>query len=48
MDLQEKFPVARKVTMDSFFLGTFIGITDEHLNYVENAVDEFMESMLEV
>lgn len=38
----EKFPVADKVTTSSFFLGTFIGITDEKLDYILKCVDEFM------
>jgi|TARA_R100001163_G_scaffold53419_1_gene40757 CDP-6-deoxy-D-xylo-4-hexulose-3-dehydrase len=39
----ETFPVANKVTMDSFFLGTFIGLTDEKLDYIEEVVDDFFE-----
>jgi len=35
------FPVANKVTTDSFFLGTFIGLTEEKLDYIEEVVDDF-------
>jgi CDP-6-deoxy-D-xylo-4-hexulose-3-dehydrase len=41
----ESFPVANKVTMDSFFLGTFIGLTDEKLDYIEEVVDAFFSSL---
>lgn len=39
----ESFPVANKVTMDSFFLGTFIGLTDEKLDYIQEVVDSFFQ-----
>jgi len=41
-DLHERFPVSKRVTMNSFFLGTFAGITAEHLEYIKNSVDSFM------
>jgi CDP-6-deoxy-D-xylo-4-hexulose-3-dehydrase len=37
------FPVANLVTTNSFFLGTFIGITDEKLEYIEGVVNSFFE-----
>ena len=40
-DMNETFPVAQKVTTDSFFLGTFAGLTDEKLDYISDVVDEF-------
>ena len=46
IDLHKRFPVAKKVTTDSFFLGTFIGVTDEHIRYIEKVVDEFFEMEL--
>jgi CDP-6-deoxy-D-xylo-4-hexulose-3-dehydrase len=48
MDLDKQFPIAKQVTTNSFFLGTFIGITKEHLDYIEGVVDKFMASRLEV
>ena len=41
----ESFPVANLVTLNSFFLGTFIGITDEKIAYIENVVDSFFEGL---
>lgn len=40
----EQFPVARKVTTDTFFLGTSPVIKDEHLNYIEEVVNSFFKS----
>lgn len=40
----EKYPIARKVTTDTFFLGTSPVITDEQLNYVELQVKNFFGS----
>lgn len=42
IDLDESFPVARTVTTNSFFLGTFAGIEDEHIEYIEEVVREFV------
>jgi CDP-6-deoxy-D-xylo-4-hexulose-3-dehydrase len=39
------FPNARKVTTDTFFLGTSPVITDEQLMYVELKVDEFFANL---
>ena len=44
-DLDEMFPVAQQVTTNSFFLGTFIGITDDKIRYIKKAVDEFFEGI---
>ena len=38
----EKFPNARKVTTDTFFLGTSPVLDEEKINYVGEVVDEFM------
>jgi len=44
-DLDEMFPVAQQVTTNSFFLGTFIGITDDKIRYIKKSVDEFFEGI---
>ncbi len=40
-NLQEQFPIAHKVTFNSFFLGTYIGINDEKLEYIEKVLKDF-------
>jgi CDP-6-deoxy-D-xylo-4-hexulose-3-dehydrase len=45
-DVVEKYPVARKVTTDTFFLGTSPVITKEKINYIERIVDAFMGEIL--
>ena len=40
----EEYPVARKVTTDTFFLGTSPVLGREKINYVGGMVDEFMGS----
>tara|TARA_R110002110_G_scaffold14221_5_gene66745 strand:+ start:537 stop:1874 length:1338 start_codon:yes stop_codon:yes gene_type:complete len=40
-NLREEFPNAHIVTENSFFLGTYAGITDEKLQYIKHVVDEF-------
>jgi len=42
-DMNETFPVAQIVTTNSFFLGTYAGITDEKLDYIEKVVNNFFE-----
>ena len=37
----DKFPVADKVAKNSFFLGTFIGLTEEKMLYINEVVDSF-------
>jgi len=44
-DLQKQFPVSHLVTTNSFFLGTFAGITHEKLDYIEGVVKDFMEKL---
>jgi CDP-6-deoxy-D-xylo-4-hexulose-3-dehydrase len=44
-DLNEAFPIAQQVTINSFFLGTFIGLTDEKLQYIKESVDSFFEGL---
>jgi CDP-6-deoxy-D-xylo-4-hexulose-3-dehydrase len=38
----EKYPIARKVTTDTFFLGTSPVITKEKTDYIEMVLDRFM------
>ena len=40
-NLNKAFPVASLVTTNSFFLGTFKGLTEEKLNYIKQVVDDF-------
>ena len=40
-DMDETFPNAQLVTTNSFFLGTFAGITGEKLQYIKEVVDKF-------
>ena len=42
-EVMEKFPVARKVTTDTFFLGTAPVITKEQVDYIGETVDKFMK-----
>ena len=44
-DVINNYPNARKVTTDTFFLGTSPVITDEHLNYIETVVDKFFKNL---
>jgi len=41
----EKFPIARKVTTDTFFLGTSPVITKEKVNYIEEILNKFVKSL---
>lgn len=43
-DRIEDFPVARKVTTDTFFLGVSPVITQEKIDYIEEMLFEFMET----
>lgn len=42
-DAKNDFPVATKVTTDTFFLGTSPVITDEQLDYVQETVDYYFD-----
>ena len=42
-DLATTFPNAHLATTNSFFLGTFAGITEEKVDYIERVVDAFMQ-----
>lgn len=41
----DKFPSARKVTTDTFFLGTSPVITDVQLDYIDHVVNEFASKL---
>jgi CDP-4-dehydro-6-deoxyglucose reductase, E1 len=41
VDLPTKFPVAHLATTSSVFLGTYIGYTDEKINYIKKTVSRF-------
>ena len=42
-EVVNKYPVARKVTTDTFFLGTSPVITDEQIDYIKVIVDNFFK-----
>ena len=39
----ENYPNARKITTDTFFLGTSPVITDEQLTYIDGVVGKFFD-----
>jgi len=41
----EKYPVARKVTTDTLFLGTSPVVTSEQINYIETTLDRFIATL---
>jgi CDP-6-deoxy-D-xylo-4-hexulose-3-dehydrase len=43
-DVVTKYPNARKVTTDTFFLGTSPVITDKQLDYINDIVDNFLKT----
>ncbi len=45
-DIITNYPNARKVTTDTFFLGTSPVITDEQLDYIEETLDLFFKKIL--
>ena len=40
-----EYPNARKVTTDTFFLGTSPIITDEQLDYIQNILRSFIQGL---
>ena len=44
-DMNETFPNAQLVTTNSFFLGTYLGLTDEKMDYIKSAVDDFFKGL---
>lgn len=45
IDYKNNFPIASKVTVDTFFLGTSPVITGEQLDYIEQIVDKFFSEL---
>lgn len=41
-EIMENFPIARKVTTDTLFIGTSPVITEKQINYINEVVDNFM------
>jgi dTDP-4-amino-4,6-dideoxygalactose transaminase len=41
----ENYPNARKVTTDTFFLGTSPVVTDEQIDYIGEIVDKFFNEL---
>jgi hypothetical protein len=41
----EKFPIARKVTTDTFFLGTSPVINKEKTDYIEMILNKFVDQL---
>lgn len=44
-DMNEVFPNAQLVTTNSFFLGTYVGITEEKMEYIKKVVDDFFQEI---
>ena len=44
-DLDAKFPNAHVVTMGSVFFGTYIGLSDEKIEYIKKTVNNFFEGL---
>ena len=44
-DMDETFPNAQLVTTNSFFLGTYLGLNDEKIDYIKSSVDDFFEGL---
>ena len=44
-DVISKYPNARKITTDTFFLGTSPVITNNQLDYVEEIVEKFFKTI---
>jgi CDP-6-deoxy-D-xylo-4-hexulose-3-dehydrase len=44
-EVVEHFPVARKVTTDTFFLGTSPVINKEKIDYIESILDKFIQTI---
>ena len=42
-NLLERFPNAHIATKDTFFMGTYIGVTDEKIKYIRDVVNNFFE-----
>lgn len=42
-ELDKEFPVAGKATRDTLFLGTFAGLTQEKIDYIEEVMEDFFK-----
>ena len=42
-EIINNFPVARKVTTDTFFLGTSPVVTKEQTDYIDSVIHQFMK-----
>ncbi len=42
---RERFPIATKTTLDTFFLGVYPGITDEQMDYIATTVQNFLVNL---
>jgi len=47
-DLDKTFPVANIATTNSFFIGTYAGITKEKMSYIKKVVDGFFKKNMEI
>jgi len=47
-DMGKAFPNANLVTTNSFFLGTFAGLTPDKMNYIQHTVDDFFKKVRKV
>ena len=45
-DMNKTFPIANMATTNSFFVGTYAGITEEKMNYVKKVVDNFFKEIV--
>ena len=44
-DMDEAFTNAQLVTTNSFFLGTYVGLTEDKMDYIRDAVDSFFKGL---
>jgi dTDP-4-amino-4,6-dideoxygalactose transaminase len=44
-DMDQAFANAQLVTTNSFFLGTYAGLTDSKITYIKDAVDTFFREL---
>ena len=43
--LEEVYPIADIVTTNSFFMGTYAGLTEDQIVYISKVTDSFFESL---
>lgn len=44
-NLAKDFPISELLMRNAFFLGVYIGITDEKMTYIKQTVDKFFEEL---